>query len=172
MQLRSSLSVFTLWLEPLGAANTRAVSASANRGDAVTGRAGIAARSRVTWPSSLSTPRASSGGGTGKQGLVWVRGEHRGLGGQTPACSLQCQRPAQPLCSSFAWAGVVLTQGDVHNPPQRWSQMGPPGRKCFLTSPHQTHISQATCVRPAACHRQHSILTLPWESCDLWRLPG
>lgn len=147
------------------------------------------------WPSSLHTPRASSGGGTGEWGLVVGRGGTRASpgagGGRTPAHSL----PRQP----FAWARLVLARGDVHHPhppadggtngshtcpPQQGEAplpcaMPPPGRRCFLASPHQTCVPWGTRACPAMVHGQHSVphrvpvsfttqdivvLTLPWKA--------
>lgn len=65
--------MFTLRLEPLDAANTQAVSATANWGTQPQAEAASLLETEgpkrghgVAWPSSLCTPRASSEGGTGK----------------------------------------------------------------------------------------------------------
>lgn len=76
---------------------------------------------------------------------------------------------ASTLCSSFVWAGVVLTQGDVHNAPAT----DEPTREKMLSHIPTSNLHVPGYPHMPGCGSQHSILTLPWEGVAICgELPG
>lgn len=96
---------------------------------------------------------------------MWVRGgtgQLQGLGDRhlPTLCS------ASTLYSSFAWAGVVLTQGDVHNtPPHRWAHQGENAFSHPHIKPVCPRIPTYAWLRFTAQHPHPAL----GGSYDLWR---